>query len=138
MLTAGSGGIMAFRINQRHVAWKLIAFAVGLFTLVALPVVQADAYAASDEPAITESRSVVVHVSTPGRHVLHVDTSTTVTCDACYGDEGVNFAHEISQRFAIIETVEILPLISVEVKNDPSGIVLNSVGISPESPPPRF
>lgn len=128
---------MSGRFGQQNLNWRLIAFAVGVFTLVALPVVQADAYAVSEDPGITMPRSVVVHTSTPGRYVLHVDTSGSVECSACYGDDGPNVVHDVAQRFAVAETMWIFQATADATRDNPHSLVPIPASFAPESPPPR-
>lgn len=123
-----------------HVGDWLIAMVIGLFLVISMPVVQADAYvvgAVTDLTTMTQQRSVTVHVSEPGRYVLHVAATSTIDCHDCEEHSQIDSNGEAMQRFATIEA-------GISVSSFPSDPASGSQTNEPltrfivlASPPPR-
>lgn len=122
-------------VNRRQ-----IAIVIGLLMLFALPIVQADAYAVaadSDLVTIREQRSVVVHVSEPGRYVLHVDAGSELTCAGCDDDTDRPPNAEAIERFGFMAEVDIASVADANGIDPSRSSSPASVEPGEEPPPPR-
>jgi hypothetical protein len=126
--------------SRQSRATSLMFCVFAALVLFALPIARADAYAVApdrDLTTISEQRSVTVHVSEPGRYVLHVSTSGEVRCADCDDHvDRVNLA-ESTQRFAVTQPHD---PVSADLTNVPAIDVPNrllTILDEQDVPPPR-